>query len=427
MLPQGATVVVGLQFGDEGKGKMIDYFARDADLVVRYNGGPNAGHTVIVGEKVYKFRLMPSGIAYGVTGVIANGVVIDPQVLEEEVASLEAAPQLRISPRAHIIFPYHRVMDAVEELARKKQHAGTTKRGVGPVYQDKVGRFGLRVIDLYDLDRIKDRLATFLSLKRDLMLKLSQGELRKEIEETTSLDTVLSQISQYASFLEKYIGETSMYLNEQLDAQKKILFEGAQGALLDLDFGTYPFCTSSSPTSGSVCTGAGVPPTKISNIVGVFKAYSTRVGTGPFPTELIDDEADLGDQIAEKGKEFGTVTGRKRRVGWLDLPALKHAIRINGCTELAMMKIDILAELPSVKICTEYKVGTEKYPSFPADLKVFEEITPIYHTSVGWPEFADNELPSEAEAYIQFLEKELQLPIKTVSFGPERTQTLHRT
>ncbi|MFX1514573.1 MAG: adenylosuccinate synthetase, partial [Promethearchaeota archaeon] len=258
------------------------------------------------------------------------------------------------------------------------------------------------------------------------MLKMSQGEQREKIEKLTSMDTVLTQISEYASFLEKYMEETSIYINEQLDANKKVLFEGAQGAMLDIDFGTYPYCTSSSPTAGSVCTGAGVPPSKISRIIGIFKAYTTRVGTGPFPTELLNDEAELGEQIAQVGKEFGTVTGRKRRVGWLDIPALRHAIRINGCTELTMMKIDVLSGIPTIKVCTEFEFENKNYDSFPADLRVLNNVKPIYCTFEGWSEILGNELPSEAEKYIQFVENELQVPIKTVSVGPERTQTIHR-
>ncbi len=419
-----AVVVIGTQWGDEGKGKVVDYLAEQADVVVRYQGGNNAGHTVVVDGTEFKLHLLPSGILYkGKTCVVGNGVVIDPAVMIKEMKGMEEkgidTSGLRVSNRAHIIMPYHRLLDEVEEISRADQKIGTTKRGIGPCYMDKNARSGIRMVDLLDEEEFCAK------LKRNLEAK---NHLLKAVYETNGFDfeNMKTEYLEYADQLRPYVADTSAVLNEAMKAGQKILFEGAQATQLDLDHGTYPYVTSSHPIAGGACIGAGVGPTKISKVIGVVKAYTTRVGEGPFPTELLDA---TGDLIREEGHEYGTTTGRPRRCGWLDACVVRYAGYVSGIDYMAITRLDILDKLPTLKLCVAYKYKGEIINEFPASLKVLDQVEPVYEEMPGWQESTSHvrryeELPLNARRYLERLSVVADIKIGIVSVGPGREQTI---
>lgn len=421
-----AFIVLGAQWGDEGKGKMTDYLAEGAEVIVRFQGGNNAGHTVEVGEKQYKLHLIPSGILYGnKLNVIGNGVVIDPKALFEEIDYLEnlgvkVTPEnLVISDRANVIMPYHKLLDALKEKARGKNDIGTTGKGIGPCYTDKVERSGIRVCDLIDNEVFKGKLQESLSAKNDIITKVFEGD-------ALDFDSVYNEYTDYANRIRPFVQDISVRVYDEIKANKKVLFEGAQGMLLDIDYGTYPYVTSSNTTAGGVCTGAGVGPTMINSAVGIAKAYTTRVGKGPFPTELHDE---TGEWIRDKGHEFGVTTGRARRCGWLDLVILKTSARVNGLTSFAVTKIDTLAGLDKLKVCTGYKFGDKVIDYFPASLEDLAKCEPIYEEFDGWDNsVADarsyEELPENAKLYLKKIEEFTGVKIAIISVGPRRDQTM---
>ncbi|KNZ69735.1 adenylosuccinate synthetase [Thermincola ferriacetica] len=421
-----AVVLIGAQWGDEGKGKVTDFLAEQADLVVRYQGGNNAGHTVVVGDQEFKLHLIPSGILYPEKMcLIGNGVVIDPLVLLKELEYLAGrgikTDNLRISPRAHIIMPYHKKLDEVIEESKGTKKIGTTKRGIGPAYMDKAARVGIRVVDLLDREEFEELLEINLEEKNHLLTKVYETE---GFDKKAILDEYLS----YAEALRKYVADTSVLINNALKAGKKVLFEGAQGTLLDLDHGTYPFVTSSHPIAGAACIGAGIGPTKISKVLGIVKAYTTRVGEGPFPTELFDE---TGKLIQTNGNEFGTTTGRPRRCGWFDAVIVRYAARISGLTSIAITKLDVLTGLPVLKICTGYRYRNEIITEFPASLKVLSECEPIYEEMKGWQEDISQvnryeDLPDAAKAYLERIRQLVEVPVSIIGVGTRRSQTIIR-
>lgn len=421
-----AFIVLGAQWGDEGKGKMTDFLAKDADVVVRFQGGNNAGHTVEVGEKQYKLHLIPSGILYkNKLNVIGNGVVLDPKALFEEIdylkdLGIEITPNnLIISDRAQLIMPYHRVLDGIKERARGKKDIGTTGKGIGPCYTDKAERSGLRVCDLMHMEVFKENLKENIDTKNELINNVYG-------EEKLSYENILNEYTEYAIKLKPFVRDTSVVVYDNIKENKKVLFEGAQGTLLDIDYGTYPYVTSSNTIAGGVCTGAGIGPTMISNAVGIAKAYTTRVGKGPFPTELNDN---TGDWIREKGHEYGVTTGRSRRCGWLDLVILKTAARVSGLTSFAVTKIDTLAGLDKIKICVGYKFNGEVIDYVPASLEDLAICEPVYEEYDGWDTSIENarsyeELPENAKKYIKKIEEFTGVKTSIVSVGPKREQTM---
>lgn len=419
-----SLVVVGAQWGDEGKGKIVDYLAERADMVVRYQGGNNAGHTVVVGDKEYKLHLVPSGVFYpDKLCVIGHGVVLDPGVLVRELDYLAeqgvTRPNLIISPGAHVIMPYHIRLDGAEEDRRGKNKIGTTRRGIGPAYMDKFARTGIRVIDLLDRDEFLGRLEQNLAEKNSLLEKV-YGVAGFTLEE------IAEPYLQYAERIRPYVRETTQVINEYLDAGQRVLFEGAQGTLLDIDFGTYPFVTSSHPIAGGACIGAGVGPTRINRVLGVVKAYTSRVGDGPFPTELLDE---TGERIRREGHEFGTTTGRPRRVGWLDTVIVRFAARVSGLTGLAVTRLDTLGALPTVKMCVGYRVNGQVTREFPTGLKALAQCEPVYEEFEGWGtnlagarRFED--LPEPLRKYLRRLAEETGVELDLLSVGRDRIQTL---
>lgn len=414
-------ILVGSQWGDEGKGKITDILAAKMDLVVRYQGGNNAGHTVVVGNQKFKLHLIPSGIInQECVCVIANGVVLDPEILLKEIETLRkqgisvSPDKFKISSIAHVILPYHRLLDSRQESKRHEQKIGTTGRGIGPTYTDKVARQGVRVGDLLCSERLRKRIE-----------KHHWEEVLPEAG--ISIDEVVDEYTKYGDILRPYVTDTSLFVNKAIDAGKNIILEGAQGTMLDVDHGTYPFVTSSNPTSGGACIGVGIGPHKIHSVIGVTKAYVTRVGEGPFPTELHDA---VGERLMDKGVEFGTTTGRQRRCGWLDLVVLKYAIRINGLTEICLTKLDVLDGLEDIKVCTKYRVGDKLLTEFPHDLEDFTDAEPIYESLPGWEEDISEmktwkELPQNARSYIQYIERFSGVDITMVSVGSKRSQTIH--
>ncbi|MCR4368645.1 MAG: adenylosuccinate synthase [archaeon] len=415
------TVVIGSQFGDEGKGKVTDFYAENANLVVRFQGGNNAGHTVVVDGEVLKFHLLPSGVAQEKRILIGAGVVLDPRVLKKELEELRAKGkkfELGIDPRTHIIMPWHNLLDEGREESRGKTKIGTTKRGIGPCYADKAERLGIRFEDLVDKNRLAERIGAIFPVKLAILEKVYG--LKVPFDE----DSVLKEYSKLGAEFAQMLCDVSLEVCTTID-KKEILFEGAQGTFLDNDFGTYPFVTSSHPISGGVSIGIGMPLNKIQRIIGIVKAYTTRVGFGPFPTE---QENEIGKHLVEKGNEFGTTTGRKRRVGWLDLPMMKTSMRLNGFTELAITKLDVLSGLEKVKVCTGYDVGSKKIDLFPYSNKGLENAKPIYREFNGFKvtgkEKKYSDLDKNARAYLEFIEKEIAAPIKLVSIGPGREETI---
>ena len=419
-----ATIVLGAQWGDEGKGRVVDVFAQSADFVVRYQGGNNAGHTIIVGEQRLALSLIPSGILYpDCTPVIASGTVVDPEVLLAEMemaAEKDLDPsRVRLSSNAHLIMPWHRKLDAVKERYLGSNRIGTTKKGIGPAYTDKYSRSGIRVQDLFDPKIFADKVETALDDVNRILPRV-YNTLPMEGE------SIVEEYLAHADRLEPHVTDTSLMLWEGIRDGKQVLFEGAQGTLLDVDHGTYPFVTSSNPTAGGALVGSGIGPKAIDEIVGVAKAYISRVGTGPFPTELFDE---TGDVMIELGGEYGTVTGRRRRCGWLDLVALRYAARVNSLTKLFITKLDILSAFDTIRVAVGYRSGGDTFSEFPRQQRVLYECEPVYHELDGWK--ADitgarslSDLPAPARAYIEFIQEHTGVPIGWVSVGPERSQML---
>ena len=421
-----ATVLVGAQWGDEGKGKITDILSETADMVIRYQGGNNAGHTIVVGEERFALTLIPSGVLYPqVTPVIGNGCVVDPAVLLAEMAALAERgidpSRVRVSGNAHLIMPYHRKLDAVRERYLGRQQIGTTKRGIGPAYMDKFSRDGIRMQDLFDPKIFRQKLDVVLKEKNKQLVKVyNQLEMAAE--------PIADEYLGYADALRDHVTDTSLLVWETIRDGNNVIFEGAQGTLLDIDHGTYPFVTSSNPTAGGACTGIGIGPGSIDRVLGVAKAYISRVGSGPFPTEL-DNE--VGERMVEIGGEFGTVTGRRRRCGWLDTVALRYAVRVNGLTEIALTKLDVLSHFDELKVAVAYDSLDSRYTEFPRQQRVLYNCQPVYEELPGWS--ADistvtsyNDLPKAAKQYVEYVEDVAGIPVTMVSVGPSRAATLHK-
>lgn len=418
------VIVIGAQWGDEGKGKITDLLSRSADVVVRYQGGNNAGHTVVVGDRTFKLHLIPSGILYPKTEcIIASGTVIDPKVLLEEVDRLKdlgiSTANLFIAETAHVTMPYHRVLDRASEDQRAEHKIGTTGRGIGPTYADKSERVGIRMIDLMDEKRMPKKLRWAIEQKNIVLQKLYNLE-------PLDADAIIEEYRGYADRLRPHVVDASLKIDDAIRERRNILFEGAQGTLLDLDHGTYPYVTSSNPVAGGACIGAGVGPTCIDRVIGVAKAYTTRVGEGPFPTELHDE---IGNLIGERGAEFGTTTGRKRRCGWFDGVIGRYAVRINGLDCLAVTKLDVLDDLDEIKVCTAYELDGKVVRDFPSDARAFARAIPIYETLPGWKQSTSEcknveELPTQAKEYLKFLSDLTGTPIAIISLGASRGQTI---
>lgn len=418
-------VIVGTQWGDEGKGKIVDLLAEHADMVVRFQGGNNAGHTMVVDGKQFISHLVPSGILQGKTCFIGNGLVVDPEVLLEEIDYLaskgvDVSPdKLKVSEKAHLIMPYHQAVDHARERMKGDKKIGTTGRGIGPCYEDKATRRGVRFVELLDQDVFREKVAAILEEKNFYLKNYMDAD-------TLELEPILEKYSEYEKRLAPYVTNVSVALSDGMKAGKQVLFEGAQGTHLDIDHGTYPFVTSSSTVAGNACSGSGVGPGKITNIIGIVKAYTTRVGEGPFPAELFDE---VGDAIQKKGAEFGATTGRKRRCGWLDTVILENAVRLNSLSGLAITKLDILGGLDELKICTAYEVEGQRINHFPADLKVLAACKPVYEIHPGWTEDISgirtyDELPENAKKYLERVEELVETPIQIVSVGPGRDETI---
>lgn len=424
-----AFVVLGAQWGDEGKGKMTDYLAEEAEVIVRFQGGNNAGHTVEVGDKQYKLHLIPSGILYdNKLNIIGNGVVVDPKALFTEIDYLEGEgvkvtpEKLIVSDRAHVIMPYHKILDKLKEKARGKNDIGTTGKGIGPCYTDKFERSGIRVCDLIKENIFKEKLKENIDSKNKYIVNVLGGE-------ELNYNEILSEYLELAERLKPYVQDTSVRLYDEIKQDKTVLFEGAQGMLLDIDYGTYPYVTSSNTTACGVASGSGIGPTMVTNAVGIAKAYTTRVGKGPFPTEL-DNE--IGGWIREKGHEYGVTTGRSRRCGWLDAVILKTTVRVSGLTSLCVTKIDTLAGLEKLKICVGYKFNDKVIDYFPASLDDLAKCEPIYEEFDGWSEEVGkarsyDELPENAKKYLKRIEELTGTKISIVGVGPRRDQTIRVT
>ncbi|WP_149096163.1 adenylosuccinate synthase [Paenibacillus terrae] len=417
------VVVVGTQWGDEGKGKITDYLAESAEVVARYQGGNNAGHTILIDGKKYKLSLIPSGVFYeDKKCVIGNGMVVNPAALIEEITYIHdngfSTKNLVISDRAHVIMPYHITLDVLEEDRKGPNQIGTTRKGIGPAYMDKAARNGIRIADLLDAEEFETKLRLQVKEKNQMIEQVYGGE-------PLNVEDILKQYLEYAEFVRPYVGDTSVVLNDAIDANQKVLFEGAQGVMLDIDQGTYPYVTSSNPSAGGVCIGSGVGPSKIQQIIGVAKSYTTRVGDGPFPTELNDE---IGDYIRETGHEYGTVTGRARRVGWFDSVVVRHARRVSGLTGLSLNSLDVLTGLKTVKICTGYKYRGEVITHYPASLKMLAECEAVYEELPGWSEDITGvktleELPETTRNYVQRVSELTGIPIAIFSVGRNRDQT----
>ncbi len=424
------TIIIGAQWGDEGKGKVVDLLAPDMDVVARYQGGANAGHTIqwttaSGEEETFVLHLIPSGIFHaGTVCVVGNGVVIDPVAFLDEVRAVEARGfsvegRLKVSHTAHLIMPYHKALDRAQERAAEQDAIGTTGRGIGPAYVDKVARTGIRVVDLLDPETLRATLTAAIEDKNDVLARI-YGDARLDV------DAIVDEYVAFDRLIDPYVTDTAAYLHDALDQGKRILAEGAQGVLLDVDHGTYPFVTSSSPTAGGACTGLGIPPTAVDRVIGIVKAYSTRVGNGPFPTELLDE---TGERLRTVGHEVGATTGRPRRCGWLDLVALRYAARLNGFTELAITKLDVMTGLDEIRICTAYAIDGKTTDRFPPDARLLERAQPVYESLPGFT--ADlsgarsmDDLPAEARAYLDTISERLGVPISIVGTGPGREQTI---
>ena len=420
-----ATVIVGTQWGDEGKGKFTDLVAREVSMVVRYQGGHNAGHTLVVDGKSFALQLVPSGVLYNhVVPVIGNGVVVDPRVLIEEMDALEArgvsTERLRVSGNAHLILPYHQELDALHERYLGKNQIGTTRRGIGPAYADRAMRVGLRVQDLLDRSIFSKKLEAALDYSNRVLTRVFN---RLPID---SAEITHHYLDAYAPRLAPHIADTVDLIHRELESDRRILLEGAQATFLDLDHGTYPFVTSSNPVAGGACTGAGIGPRDIDRVIGIAKAYVTRVGAGPFPTELFDE---VGDYFVDVGHEYGTNTGRRRRPGWLDAVMLRYAARVNSLSELAITKLDVLDQLDVIRVCVAYEADGQRHDQLPYHQSVLHRVTPIYEELSGWGVDLSavterSQLPAEAEAYLTFVEDQVGVPIGMVGVGPGRHQVL---
>ncbi len=419
-------VVVGAQWGDEGKGKLVDILSKDVDIVARYQGGANAGHTIEIGDKKHVLHLIPSGIFHEhVVTVIGNGIVIDPNALMEEIGLLERSGvslkgRLKISHNAHLIMPYHKLLDALYE--RGHTPIGTTGRGIGPAYYDKAARTGIRIVDLLDHDVLEERLRRNIEDKNQIIRKIYDAE---ELD----VEAILEEYQRFDALIDEYVTDTSFYLNEAIRDGKRVLCEGAQGALLDIDHGTYPYVTSSSPISGGATIGLGIPPTAIDSVIGVMKAYTTRVGHGPFPTESTDE---AGEHMLVKGHEYGSTTGRRRRCGWFDAVAMHYSVMINGVSACGMTKLDVLSGLPEVKVCVAYEYDGKRSTHFQTNLRTLERMQPVYEVFPGWEDDISaarswEELPENARRYIAAVEELIDTHIACVSVGPERSQILFPT
>jgi adenylosuccinate synthase len=419
-----AIVLLGAQWGDEGKGKATDLLGDRVDYVVRYQGGNNAGHTVVIGDQKYALHLLPSGIlSPNVIPVIGNGVVIDPAVLLQEIKDLNErginTSKLKISTNAHLITPYHRTIDKVSERFLGKSKIGTTGRGIGPAYADKINRIGIRVQDLFDQSILKQKIEAALHDKNQILIKVFN---RKSI----TVDEVLNEYLGYAQVLKPYVTDTSLLLDQALKAGKVVLLEGSQGTLLDVDHGTYPFVTSSNPTAGGASTGSGVGPTKITRVIGILKAYTTRVGSGPFPTELLDED---GEALRKIGGEVGVTTGRNRRCGWFDAPIARYAVRVNGLTDFFLTKLDVLTGWEKIPVCVAYEIDGIRVEELPASQSDFHHAKPIYEYLPGWKENISKaksvaDLPKNAQEYVRFLEKVSGAQISAIGVGPGRDETI---
>jgi adenylosuccinate synthase len=419
-----AIVLLGAQWGDEGKGKATDLLGDRVKYVVRYQGGNNAGHTVVIGDQKYALHLLPSGILTpNCIPVIGNGVVIDPAVLLEEIAGLHErgvdTSNLKISTNAHLITPYHRTIDKVSERFLGKSKIGTTGRGIGPAYADKINRIGIRVQDLFDTSILRQKIEGALRDKNQVLIKVFN---RKGLE----VDEVLNEYLKYAEILKPYVTDTSLLLNQALEKGENVLLEGSQGTLLDVDHGTYPFVTSSNPTAGGASTGSGIGPTRISRVIGIVKAYTTRVGSGPFPTELFDED---GEKLRSIGGEFGTTTGRSRRCGWYDAPIARYAVRINGITDFFLTKLDVLTGWEKIPVCVAYEIDGQRVEELPASQTDFHHAKPIYEYLPGWSEDISKarkitDLPANARSYVKFLEEVSGASMSVIGVGPGRDETV---
>ncbi|MCL2654263.1 MAG: adenylosuccinate synthase [Coriobacteriia bacterium] len=419
-------IIVGAQWGDEGKGKITDMLCGDFDYVVRFQGGNNAGHTVVHDGRTLKLHLIPSGIMYpDIVPVIGNGCVIDPRVLIDEMDALEeqgvSCARLQISTNTHMIMPWHRDLDGANEHRLGANEIGTTRRGIGPAYQDKASRLGLRTQDLFDRSIFREKVATALEENNDILAKVYGLP-------TYTVDEIADEYLAYGQRLKAHVAEVSPLLNDALEAGKWVLFEGAQGTLLDIDHGTYPFVTSSNPTAGGACVGAGVGPTRIDRVLGIAKAYLTRVGSGPFPTELFDAD---GARLIEAGHEYGTTTGRQRRAGWYDAPVVRYAVQVNGLTDLAITKLDVLSCCKTIKVCVAYEHRGVRYTTVPGHQSAFHHATPVYEELDGWQTDISGcrtfeELPQAARDYIGYLEELAGVPVSIIAVGPDREQTIMR-
>ena len=422
-------VVVGSQWGDEGKGKITDLLSEEVDIVVRYQGGCNAGHTVVKGDQQFIFHLIPSGILHpGKKCLIGNGVVIDPESLLREIEDLrkkgiEIGGNLFIDSKAHVVLPYHKTLDEIKEEKRGKNKLGTTKRGIGPAYIDKIARTGIRIADLIDKKTLSEKLKINLEEKNEIFEKLYSIKTSKQEQKD-----LIKRYQEYGQLLKKYVIDVSLLVNQAIEEDKKILFEGAQGTLLDIDHGTFPYVTSSNPVAGGACIGAGVGPTKIDKVLGITKAYTTRVGSGPFPTEI---EGELGEYLRQKGGEFGATTGRPRRCGWFDAVVASYAVRINGMDSMVLTKIDVLSDLDKIKICTSYQCNGKLIKEFPVNLKTLKNCNPVYEEVEGWKSDISQitryeDLPPKLKAYIGRIEELVRTKVVIVSVGPKRCQTIIR-
>jgi adenylosuccinate synthase len=420
-------ILFGAQWGDEGKGKVVDTMGAGVDVFVRYQGGANAGHTVIVDGKKVIFKLLPSGMLYtGKLCVIGNGVVLDPEQLLKELKELgdqgQSRARLVISPHAHVVMPYHKILDKAQENFRGKgRMIGTTGRGIGPCYVDKYARSGLRVEDLLDESRLREKISVILEEKNRLLTKLYD-------ENPLPLDEIYEPAREWGKALLHYVEDTTALLHDAVGEGKSILLEGAQGTLLDIDHGTYPYVTSSSTTTAGGFTGTGLPLTSVTRVIGVVKAYTTRVGEGPMPTE---DKGDIGNRLRDKGGEFGSVTGRPRRCGWLDMTALRYAMQLNGCGTIALTKLDVLSGLSEIKVCAAYELNGTKTDRFVGDSVALEECSPVYETLPGWEEDISgcvefDALPDAARKYVQYIEEHTGVPVSLIGVGADRNQTINR-
>jgi len=420
-------VIVGAQWGDEGKGKIVDLLSEKADIVARYQGGANAGHTVVLNGETFVLHLLPAGILWPhTTCVLGNGVVIDPVALMEEIAALEArrvqvTGRLLISHRAHLIMPYHKLLDQAQEREGGEDRIGTTGRGIGPAYVDKANRMGIRIVDLLDRDWLQAKLRRNIEAKNKILKAIYQ-------EEELDVEKIIQEYLEFDQQIDPFVTDVSVFLNEAIQAGKSVLAEGAQGTLLDIDFGTYPYVTSSNPVSGGACTGLGLGPTTIDEVIGVAKAYTTRVGYGPFPAEF---KGELAQRLRELGGEYGATTGRPRRCGWFDAVMVNYAVRVNGISSLAITKLDVLDTLEEIQICVGYRYGNRVYTNFPSEMRILENCEPIYEVFPGWMTSTRRarryeDLPEKAKRYLEAISEMTRVPISLISVGSEREETIRR-